>query len=40
MQKNNKPVAGAPSRNLMPQTDNAPLWPSFAPRISESYYRK
>jgi len=40
MQKNNKPVAGAPSRNLMPQTDNALLWPSFAPRVVESYYRK
>jgi hypothetical protein len=37
MQLNNTPVPGAPPRSLMPQTDSAPMWPSFAPRIAEGY---
>jgi len=36
MQARNKPIKGAPSRALMPQTDMAPEWQQFAPRI-ENY---
>jgi hypothetical protein len=36
MQMNNKPIMGAPSRSLMPQTDIAPNWNMNAPRI-ENY---
>lgn len=33
MQKNNKPVQGAPKRDIMPQTDTAPNWQDDAPGI-------
>lgn len=33
MQKNNSPVAGAPKRDIMPQTDTAPNWKDDAPAI-------
>jgi hypothetical protein len=36
MQAYNKPIIGAPSRALMPQTDMAPEWQQYAPRI-ENY---
>ena len=36
MQMNNRPIQGAPSRALMPQTDMAPAWQQYAPRV-ENY---
>jgi len=36
MQKNNSPVAGAPKRDIMPQTDDAPTWKDDAPALAES----
>jgi hypothetical protein len=36
MQGSNKPVDGAPKRDIMPQTDDAPKWKDKAPAL-ESY---
>lgn len=33
MQTYNKPIPGAPSRSLMPQTDMAPEWKNFSPNM-------
>lgn len=33
MQKNNKPIAGAPKRDIMPQTGDAPGWAQHAAKV-------
>ena len=35
MQKDNQPVSGAPSRGIMPQTDDAKDWQDLAPNIAK-----
>lgn len=39
MQTNNTPVTGAPSRDVMPQTDQAPNWKDTAPAITVEHRR-
>jgi hypothetical protein len=34
MQQNNQPVAGAPKRDIMPQTDDAPQWKDNAADVA------
>jgi len=38
MQQNNQPVSGAPGREIMPQTDDAPNWVKDAPVVAESIF--
>lgn len=39
MQNNNRPVSGAPKRDLMPQTDDAPQWKNNAPALTSEQKR-
>lgn len=39
MQSSNQPISGAPKRDIMPQTDDAPQWKDKAPALEESYIK-